>query len=56
MTWTSPLWSNLKVTGGVTDDANAQRLLRLVGEPILEPPWVDVGDAAIYFRSEDGEQ
>jgi len=40
MTWTGPLWSKLKVTGGVTDE-----LLRLVSEPILEPPHVDVGDA-----------
>jgi hypothetical protein len=41
MTWTSPLWTKLKVTRrGVTDE-----LLRLVSEPILEPPHIDVGDA-----------
>jgi len=34
------LWASLKVTGDVSDE-----LLRLVSEPMLEPPRVDVGDA-----------
>jgi len=38
---TMSLWDSLKVTRrGVTD-----KLLRLVSEPLLEPPCVDVGDA-----------
>ncbi len=45
------LWDSLKVSEGVTD-----KLLRLVSEPILEPPWVDVGDAAIFWLKPEEEQ
>ncbi len=34
------LWDSLKSFEDVTDE-----LLRLVSEPMLEPPHVDVGDA-----------
>ena len=34
----------------------SDELLRLASQPILEPPWVDVGDAAIHWPKHEEER
>ena len=49
MTFTSPMWDNLKLQPGRV----TERTLALVDRPIIDPPHIDVGEAAIFWKIEE---